>query len=228
MQTRGLTNNQLKIIGLLSMTCDHVGKELLPQYPVLQVLGRLAFPIFAFMIAEGCLYTKNKKKYLMFIVVLAVLCQVVYYVAMGSLYQCVLVTFSISIILIFITKKAMETKTIQSKMILAVAYLVAFFVCEILPQMLPQTDFQVDYGILGVLLPVVVYFAPNKILRNVFTTVMLVFLSLDMQGVQWYGLLAVPLLIGYNGERGKIKLKKLFYIYYPVHLAAIYLVGIVL
>ena len=49
----GLTNNQLKIIAMVSMLFDHVGKELLPQYTVLQIIGRLAFPIFAYMIAEG-------------------------------------------------------------------------------------------------------------------------------------------------------------------------------
>ena len=57
-----LNGNQLKIIALIAMTLDHIGKMLLPGFTILQIIGRLAFPIFAYMIAEGCRYTKNRKK----------------------------------------------------------------------------------------------------------------------------------------------------------------------
>ena len=97
----GFTGNELKLIALISMTCDHVGLQLLPDVQLLRILGRLAFPIFAYMIAEGCRYTRNRKKYLLRMVSLAALCQVVYFFAMGSLYQCILVTFSLSIGLIY-------------------------------------------------------------------------------------------------------------------------------
>ena len=43
----GMNSNQLKIVALLAMTCDHIGKQLLPQITILQIIGRLAFPIFA-------------------------------------------------------------------------------------------------------------------------------------------------------------------------------------
>ena len=66
-----LSGNQLKIIALVAMTCDHVGKELLPAYEFLQIMGRLAFPIFAYMIAEGCRYTRNRKKHLLQVASLA-------------------------------------------------------------------------------------------------------------------------------------------------------------
>ena len=94
----GLNGNQLKIVALLAMTCDHIGKQLLPQNEILQIVGRLAFPIFAYMIAEGCVHTKSKKKYFFSMFGLASVCQIAYFYAMGSLYQCVLVTFSMSII----------------------------------------------------------------------------------------------------------------------------------
>ena len=44
-------------------------------------------------------------------------------------------------------------------------------------------------------------------------------------GIQWYSLLALPLLMLYNGQRGKAKLKNLFYLYYPAHLVALQLVA---
>ena len=55
----GLTGNQLKLIALITMTIDHVGMMLLPQLRILRAIGRIAFPIFAYMIAEGCRYTHS-------------------------------------------------------------------------------------------------------------------------------------------------------------------------
>ena len=49
----GLTGNQLKLIAMLTMTCDHVGMQIFPQLLWLRVIGRLAMPIYAYMIAEG-------------------------------------------------------------------------------------------------------------------------------------------------------------------------------
>lgn len=42
---------------------------------------------------------------------------------------------------------------------------------------------------------------------------------------QWFSLLAIPLLMLYNGQRGKWKLKYLFYIFYPAHLGILYLIS---
>ena len=49
----GLSNNQLKILAMIAMTLDHVGVYLFPQVLWLRIVGRLAFPIYAFMIAEA-------------------------------------------------------------------------------------------------------------------------------------------------------------------------------
>ena len=61
----GFTGNELKLIAMIAMTCDHVGLQLLPGVPVLRIIGRLALPIYAYMIAEGCRYTRSRKKYLL-------------------------------------------------------------------------------------------------------------------------------------------------------------------
>ena len=54
-----LSSNILKIVACISMLLDHIGFIFFPQYIIFRILGRVAFPIFAFMIAEGCYYTKN-------------------------------------------------------------------------------------------------------------------------------------------------------------------------
>jgi hypothetical protein len=91
----GLTNNQLKIIACISMLIDHLGVSIFPGVPVLRIIGRLAFPIFAYMIAEGCRYTKNRAKYLGIMAAMALAFQIVYFVFMNDLYQGILVTFSL-------------------------------------------------------------------------------------------------------------------------------------
>lgn len=213
----GFTGNQLKLIALLSMTCDHVGLQLFPDVLLLRIIGRLAMPIFAYMIAEGCRYTRNRKKYLLRMAGLAALCQVVYFFARGSLYQCILVTFSLSIGLIYTTERWQERRDSASRA-LALGLLAAVFVlCVVLPDFLP--GFEIDYGLMGVLLPVLIYFGKPS---HHYLLAGLILLCLGTGGIQWWSLAAIPLLSQYNDQRGKYNIGKLFYIYYPVHLVVIY------
>ena len=219
----GLSGNALKIIAILSMTLDHIGVHLFPQYHFLRVLGRLALPIFAYMIAEGCRYTRNPKKYLLTILAVAALCQTVYFQAMGSLYQCILVTFTLSILLIQSMDRAREQETHRSAVMTALIWVGVIFVCVGLPRLLDHTDFAIDYGLWGVLLPVLIYQGRDQRERLLLTGAGLVLLALSFSGLtQWFSLLALPLLALYNGQRGKWRMKYFFYVYYPLHLAVIY------
>lgn len=230
MQTRlkqGLTGNQLKIIALIAMTLDHIGVVLVPLV-WLRVIGRISFPIFAYMIAEGCSYTKNRKKYLLQMASLAFVCQVVYFLADRSLFQCVLVTFSLSILLIYGLDWVKRAKTAAGTGLALAAVCGVYFVCDILPGMLPGTDFRVDYGFCGVMLPVLVYLGNNRRQKLELFTLGMILLSLSLGSIQRYSLGAVVLMAFYNGTRGKIRIKNLFYIYYPLHLVVIYLIGMAL
>lgn len=218
----GLTGNQLKLIAMITMTLDHVGLMLLPQYRILRIVGRLAFPIYAYMIAEGCRYTHNKGRYFLRLFTLGMLCQVVYYFAMGSLYQCILITFSLSAAVIFLLEWAEGQR--KAVYILAVmgAFLTLGFLCTFLPMLLPGTDYYIDYGFFGVLLPVIIWAVRTKKEKLWACVLGLMLLALECGGIQWFSLAAVPLLALYSGQRGKHAIGKLFYIYYPAHLAAIY------
>lgn len=224
---KGLNNNQLKLIAMFSMLLDHAGRELLPQFEILPIIGRLAFPLFAYMIAEGCTYTKNRKKYFLIIALIAVGCQTVFFITTRSLYQNVLITFSLSIAIIFSADNFIRKKNIRSFLTAFLVFGAAVFLCVFLPDILSSTDFRIDYGIAGVLLPVTVYFAPEKKSKTVCFTIMLCVISLVMGSIQWYSLLSLPLLILYNEKRGKKNLKMLFYIFYPAHLAIIYLIDLI-
>ena len=218
---KGLNSNQLKLLALLTMTVDHIGVHLLPQYPILRIIGRLAFPIYAYCIAEGCVHTKNRKKYLMQMAGMALLCQLVYFFAMGSLFQCILVTFTLSILTIYAIDSGSSVKAAAA---LCAVVLIAVF----LPQWLPNTDFAVDYGLWGVLLPVAVYLSRERGQKLLCTAIFLSLLALAYGGIQWLALLAIFPLALYNGQRGSTRLKGLFYWYYPLHLVAIYGIGLLL
>ena len=225
MKKLGLSGNALKLIALILMTVDHVGMLLLPQHLILRIIGRLAFPIFAYMIAEGCQYTRNITRYFGLMAALAVGCQIVDLVATGSLYQCILVTFSLSILLVAQLKKVREKPSVGGWLLFAVGLIAVYFLTEILPEMLPGTDYAVDYGFWGVLMPVVIYLAKDKPTKLSMAAVMLVLLGGNFGSIQMYALLALPLLALYNGQRGKWNMKYLFYIYYPAHLAVLHLIA---
>lgn len=221
-KTLGLTGNQLKILALIFMTADHIGYMLLPQVVALRYIGRLAMPIFAWMIAEGCRYTKNRTRYFLMIFAVGLLCQIVYLVFMQSLYMCVLITFSLSLLLIFVIDYALQERNFLSILLLCAVLAGVCYVCMFLPGDLPETDFSVDYGVFGVMLPVAIYIAKTKAQKLMAAAGVLVMLVISNGTIQWFALLALPLIALYNGQRGKMKLKYLFYIYYPLHLAAIY------
>ena len=66
----------------------------------------------------------------------------------------------------------------------------------------------------------------SGVLQLVETALMLALLSHSLEPRQWFSLLAIPLLMLYNGQRGKWKLKYLFYIFYPAHLGILYLISL--
>ena len=216
-----LTSNQLKLLAMLTMTLDHIGVQMFPGALWLRIVGRLAFPIYAYMIAEGCAHTRNRRKYLLQMAGLALLCQLVYFFAMGSLFQCILVTFTLSILLIY----ACDT---GSRPLTALALLGMAFVTVALPRLLPGTDFAVDYGFFGVLVPVAAYLGETRRGKLLFTAGALVALAWSVGNIQWYSLAALLPLALYGGQRGKRRMKWLFYLYYPLHLAAIYGISLLL
>jgi hypothetical protein len=215
---RPLSGNVLKLIALLSMTIDHIGLNLMGNFIPFRIIGRLAFPIFAYMIAEGCHYTRNKTRYFGGVFLLGLLCQIGYFFYERSIYQCILITFSLSILLIYSIDFA--AKKGGTAYLLPLLGLVATAViCILMPDWIP--GFHVDYSYWGVLLPVFIYLGKGHWSRLALTALGLILLSHSLGGVQVYSLFALIPLALYSGKRGKLHLKYLFYIYYPAHLIVI-------
>lgn len=237
-----MSNNQLKIIACLSMLIDHIGYLLFPDLVVLRCIGRIAMPLFSYLIAEGCKYTRSKRKYFTNVFSLAVICQLfylgeqLYSGGITQIYLNILFTFSLSIPLCcsyLSLKESVMEKSKQGILIYSLLFsasiALSIFCCFGLSDLLGIYT-QFDYGISGVFLPLfAVVFNDKKFRIPMFAVGLIVFNLLLFQDVSyiWFSLLAVPIVAFYNGERGKLRLKYLFYIFYPLHLGLIYLVQMI-
>lgn len=214
----GLDATALKLIGVVTMTIDHIGYILFPHVALLRIIGRLAYPIFAYLIAEGCTYSKHQARYFLSVLSTGLLCSIASYWAEHSLYQSIMITFACSIGLIFLLEKALA----QRHILWIGAFVLALAACFLLFQLRLIPDFKTDYGFLGIITPLLVWLGKRKRDKILGLTVGLCLIVLEMGGIQVFSFLAVPLLMLYSGKRGKHRWKSFFYLYYPVHLAVLY------
>ncbi len=212
-----LTGNQLKIIAMVAMFLGHLALAFDPRNGVVIAFGRMAFPIFAYMIAEGCRYTKNRAKYLGLIAALAALMQIGGYIINRSLEMSILISFSLAIVAIFSFDVILIDKRIGRKLLAIFPLALVALVIFVLPIYLKDSGFYIVYGPLGVLLPVAIYYSDGKVQKLLSATIILALIA-HTTGYfqQWYSLMAIPLLALYNGKRGKLKMKYFFYVFYPL------------
>jgi hypothetical protein len=229
-----MTRNQLKWIALITMTIDHIGLFLFPEgemvYVVMRILGRIAFPLFAFMIAEGFLHTSNLKKYMMRLLVLGILTETLFavlYVYSGTnlthLWFLEGPGFRMNImwtLLLGLIGLALVKKYEAYHMLIIPAL---FFFSVFLP-----------YGFYGFgLIMIFGIFNNSKQKWGYALGLTLIYcfypaISLGFEGVNWiqlFALLSIPILMFYHGNRGKAALKW-FYLYYPLHIALIFLISL--
>ncbi len=226
----GLSGNALKLMALVFMTIDHLGMLIFPQYGFMRIIGRFAFPIFAYMIAEGCTYTHDRRKYLMNIFLLGVLYQIAYWFVEHGLYCCIFITFSLSILTIYAVDFAMKSKNAAAWILPVLALALDWVLCEELVKIpfLKSLDYHIDYGFFGVIVPVLVYVPKNKWAKLAALAAGIFLMYLDRHGKTLWMLVSVGLLALYNGKRGKLRIKTLFYVYYPVHLVILEIISKIL
>ena len=231
----------IKMIAALSMLADHAGMILFPQAEWLRIIGRLALPLYALCIAEGFRHTRNRLAYFLRIFILGALCQVVYLFLSEELYLGILITFSLSIVLLFFLDAllcacrakdnpicAAFEKLFKKKLSRAWAIVVcaSFFAAALFGVVMLTVFVKVDYGLTGILFPVLVYLGgttrPGKFGGSAAGTALL---ACNLEGSMtprvWSLLALIPLAL-YNGKPGKYKLKYFFYIFYPAHLVILY------
>lgn len=228
-----LTSFCLHLLAMVLMLCDHLWGTVVSGNDWLNCIGRLAFPIFAFLTVEGYFHTKNLKKYVLRLLVFAILSEIPFNLAIGSrliypIHQNVLWTFLISIGLIHWNEKAKGKKQ-WIRLLIAAASVAVGYIAGLLTF--------VDYYHAGILTVLIFYFfRGRKWWCFVCQAVFLWYVNTELLGgigfeLQLWGrtffvarqLFALPALIPiwlYRGKQGPYNkyLRWLYYGFYPAHL----------
>lgn len=234
----GLTSNMLRILAMAFMICDHLWAKVVPGNDWLTYIGRMTFPIFAFMISEGFIHTKNLKKYIFRLLGFALVSEIPFNLFYGGswffpYHQNVLFTLLfglLAITLIDKAKKNRDKKTIIKTVLLLILLGAASFIGF------------VDYGFFGFLTVIMFYlfrdFPFAWLLQLISMVLMNVILfegqqfpveifgktyEIAAQGFAVFSLIPIWLYGGRKGKSNKI-LQYGFYAFYPVHMLIIYLV----
>lgn len=226
-----LDTDFLKLVAIISMLIDHIGGAFYPQYPVFRWLGRLAFPIFCYCLTVGFLYTHDIKKYFGRLLLFAVISQPIYAwkVDPTAFWENLTnwnIFFTLILSLLFmwgITRRRW------------------YGICTAVLALLTLGIWNFDYSFTGVILMLIFYFCRRKPMLGAALYCLSYLpalwgspgdpLALMVGGhaVDWtiFSLLAAPLIF-YPTHTG-VKINKwFFYGFYPVHLAAIALVKMLL
>lgn len=217
-----LTGFELKIIALITMTIDHIGAVLLPQYGFLRIIGRVAFPIYCFLLVEGYFHTKDIKKYMIRLFIFALISEIFFdYAFYGEIFynrhQNVFFTLFIGLGIIFIVDLIKVRYIEKNKFLCVIIAMIVLISGGMIADLL-----RTDYSFYGIFMIFGFY-----IFRNIYLSQILFMGYINAMiigGTQTYALLSLPFIFLYNEKTGKYKLKWLFYIYYPMHLIAIFLI----
>lgn len=225
---KGINNYNLKIIAMVAMLIDHLSYIVVPsntpQQWMVHLIGRIAAPIFCYLIAEGHYYTRDKKKYLFRLLIFAAISHLPYVLFFNiPIWQATSVIWSLSMGLVALIGATNKHYSIPVKIgVVAVCCLLAY---------------NANWNYLGVLW--IVFFG---LFRGNFRLQMLVFSMIAIvfyiiPGIAGGGLyityrfgilLTVFILYLYNGNLGKKTMlsKWGFYLFYPTHLIVLYFLRI--
>lgn len=213
---RGFLNHfTLKMIAIISMVIDHVGYVFFPSESAFRAIGRIAFPIFCFLIAEGFFHTRNHLNYLIRLAVFAILSEIPFDLAFrNALFdwqkQNVFITLSLGLISIFCLEEMNKSRRFIFPLFLtwAAAYLI-----------------HCDYGLGGVLLICMFYVTRNSPGTRLILCALIMYVFYGK--FELYGLIALIPIALYNGERGPAA-KIIFYWFYPLHLLILFALSLYL
>lgn len=236
-----LTGFGLKYIAMASMTIDHIGAVFLPVnsqlYPLFRGIGRIAFPIFCFLLAEGFLHTSNQKAYLGRLLIFAFISEIPFDMAFFrfpfntgwsvlSSHQNVFFTLAFAFFAMHMLDKYWFINRLTGLAWLIVAGILAEW-------------FHFDYGLAGVMVVTIIFickrFCPE--IPPLFAYILAVACLFSTHSLSaMCVVLAIPFLLLYKGEKGNPlprglnfpAAKYLFYIYYPLHLTVIAILSFLL
>ena len=231
----GLDSTALRLLAILFMVLDHLWATVVPGNLWLTCLGRLAFPIFAFQLCEGYRHTGDFRRYRRRLLVFALLSEIpfnLFYA--GSLifpfHQNVMFTLLLGLLAIRQADRLRREEGIKKKSLRCLALLLILAGGVVL---FP------DYGLMGVMTVLCFFvFRDHRLFQLAAMAVLNIFafkgqtipvslgaLAFDFP-IQGFALLALPLIWLYNGEKGPggKGLRLFWYIFYPLHMLALYFI----
>lgn len=215
-----LSGAQLKYIAFASMLIDHVNKALI--YPnlngglllkisnIFDILGRIAFPLFAFFLVEGFFNTKNRKNYLLHLLIFGVISEIPFDMfTSGTFFNTRFNNVLFSLALSLITIWIIDILKVKFKNLsVTIWYLSSFVIVAIM--CLIAMLLSVDYDYHAILIVYILYVFYQKPLLS--TTIGYISIIKEVWAFLGFGLI-----LTYNGKRGK-QSKILNYCFYPLHL----------
>lgn len=229
-----MTAFHIRLIAIGTMLIDHIGLFFFPDIYLFRLIGRLSFPLFAWLIANGAHHTKNISQYTFRLLVFALTAQPIWviinnYFSNPFKQLNILFTLTLGVTLIICIKKA-KTNFIKLTLVGIFALLAHLINC--------------DYGAGGMLSIAIFYLFFNnyKSMLILFAMTQVVFYfipalldyqhsyNLEMNIVkllQPFSILSLFIISKYNNLEG-LKTKLLFYIFYPSHLVILYFLKMLL
>lgn len=229
-KSHGLSGFDLKCIAIICMTFDHIGfvfYDVMPFADTMRFFGRFTFPVMVMMIAEGYRYSKNRDRYFVRLMFFAVLSMIPYSLIHDGKPYNVLFTLAAGLLLLMYEDIIHSEFGVDKRILSLVFILLAFLFSWLLRSC--------DWAFPGIVTIYVAGKIDNIKVRSVVIPLML-FIgcfvpklfgeSLYLSSVIFYSgiLFSIPVLLLYNGQKGKSfdgVMKYGFYIYYPLHFAVI-------
>ncbi|HRC81912.1 MAG TPA: TraX family protein [Sedimentibacter sp.] len=206
----------LKIIALITMIIDHYGAIFQSNVILYRIIGRLAFPIYFFLLVEGYFHTSDVKKYgtrlLLFAFISEIPFDLAFFGKVGFEHQNIFFTLFIGLTTIYLIDKKAESMNKALIIFLAAAL---------------ATLLKTDYQFIGIIYILAFYYIKNMPKQRKFPLLALTMLAINSTAViQQFSLLALVPISFYNDKQGwKNKILQIsFYIAYPLHLLLFYFV----
>lgn len=215
-----MTNFILKLIALITMIIDHYGAVFASDIILFRIIGRLAFPIYCFLLVQGFIHTSNIKKYATRLLVFALISEIpfdlAFYGRIYPMHQNIFFTLFIGLIAIYYIDKIFSEKNQYFPIIIFFSFLISSLLF-------------VDYSFIGIIYILVFYFTRNyDRSRQLLFSGIIIFLANIFTGsyLQNYALFSLIPIYFYNNKLGfyNKKMQLLFYIAYPLHLAVFALI----
>lgn len=197
----------LKLIACITMLIDHLGIVFFSHYIIFRIIGRIAFPLFAYQIVISREKTSSRKRFYYRLILLALVSQIPYMLLLAHRLN-IMFTFLFSLACIEMYEK---NKTAG----IAISLLAIYFA---------YGNYMISYSAYGLIMVFVFYLLKDKIKLLFGQALLNTSYGLIVRSVQPYALLCMLFIGFYNGTLGNKKINKMLFWFYPAHLLILYII----